>query len=319
MPHISYPTKIFAFGPWLLDDKQLSALDAVFDEFSERLQEEKSDLINRTVDEYYGSELDKIDNPVKLAERRKEVEKRVSTKILDQDRRRLTVLLKGGRSLAASSFAEALRHGETAAEKALGFYYNRRVGKIEANINVEKHWSRGDLSISVEPASSQLARELFGALRNWAEDVQSQPWVRWWFRARNSCRFLLFAWVALGLLFGLVPRTESAKSVYKEKAHKLLEQGISQGNANDAIATLLAIESEYPAQNVRQYPGANYWKFYLSGASLLALLSICPRICLGMWAGKRNLFWWRIWVNLIWVAIPGSVLWRWLVALLLKF
>jgi hypothetical protein len=294
-------------------------LDDVFDEFGERLQEEKSDLINRTVDEYYGGELEKIADPAKLAERRKDIEKRVSTKILDQDRRRLTVLLKGGRSLAASSFAEALRHGETATEKALGFYYNRRVGKIEATVNVEKDWPRGDLSISVEPATSQLARELFGALRNWAEDVQSQPWVRWWFVARNACRFLLLAWVVLGLLFGLVPRTESAKSVYKERAHKLLEQGISQQNANDAIAALLAIESEYPAESVRLYPEANYWKFYLSGASLLALLSICPRICLGMWAGKRSLFWWRIWVNLIWVTIPGSVLWRWVIALLLRF
>jgi hypothetical protein len=318
MPYISYPTKISESGPWLLDDKQLSALDAVFDEFRERLQEEKSDWIHRTTDEDYRDELQEINDATKLADRRKYLEKLVSTSRLDPDRRRLTILMKGGRSLAAGSFAEALRHAETANEKALGFYYNCRVGKIEASVDIQNEWPLKDLSISVEPASNQLAREFFGALRNWAEDAQSQPWVRWWFLARNTCRVLLLIWVVTGFLFSLVPWTDSA-TVHKERAHKLLEKGITQQNANDAIATLLAIDSEYPAQNVQRPSKANYWKIYLSGASLLTLLSICPKICLGIWAGKRSLFWWRIWVNLIWVTIPGSVLWRWLVALLLKF
>jgi hypothetical protein len=318
MPQISYPTNIRVSGPWLLDDKQVSLLDGVFNEFQGRLEEEKRNWIQQTTDRDFGDEIEKIADPAARAARKKYFEERVSTRRLDPDRRSLTVLLKGGRSLTARTFAEALRHAEAGNEKALGFYYNSRVGNIEASVNIEKEYARGDLSVSVKPASSQLARELFGALRNWADDVQSRPWVRWWFLARNACRVFLMFWIVFGLMYGLFPRTESAKSVYKERARQLLEKGISQQNLNDAIAALLAIESEYPAPNVPVRSGPDYWRIFLGGASLLALLSVCPRICIGMWAGKRSLLWWRIWINLIWVTIPGSLLWPRLVSMIFR-
>ncbi len=126
------------------------------------------------------------------------------------------------------------------------------------------------------------------------------------------------AWVAFGLMFGLFPRTERARSVYKERARQLLEKGISQQNLSDAVAVLLAIESEYPAPNVPLKSGPDYWRIYFSGASLLLLLSVCPRICIGMWAGKTSLVWWRIWINLIWVTIPGSLLWPRLISMIFR-
>jgi len=93
MPQISYPTNITASGPWLLDDKQVCLLDGVFDEFQGRLEEEKRTWIQRTTNQDYGDEIEKVADPAAHAARKKYFEELVSTRRLDPDRRSLTVLL----------------------------------------------------------------------------------------------------------------------------------------------------------------------------------------------------------------------------------
>lgn len=52
-----------------------------------------------------------------------------------------------------------------------------RVGEIRALIKAGEPWG---VSVNVEPSENEVAQGLFGALSNWASDVEVPKWQQKW-------------------------------------------------------------------------------------------------------------------------------------------
>jgi hypothetical protein len=278
-----YTTTLRLNGPWLLETKQLLALDEIL----EQIRPHDSGAADR----------------------------------VPENRKSLTILLSKERELKSSSFKEAMTHIASQNEVARGFAYTATDGNTTALVRRIPQWDKKNdgeavpfFEIKVSPASSSISYEIFGELRNWADSVEAPLWRQWLlFNFRFMFRVgLLFPVVAVLLtLFNTSPGPTEFKDALKQQARTLLHDGINQQNQTKALELVLALESDYIPEGTKppraQMPIAGY----LVAIYVLGFLSFTPTLCMAIWAGKRRLRWWNLWLNFNTVTIPTLVLARW--------
>ncbi len=285
---ISYPTETSVSRPLLIEAKHLAALDVVFEEF---LQSQEAQAANRPAEDESG--------------RRKSERRRQPVRSVD-------VYLSGGRTIKSDCFSDVIKQPHVSSEVALGFRAYLRTDSAEATVSVVERWTT-ELKISVENDDGAAARELFGSLENWASEVAAPRWQQLWARAQGLMHFLLFMWVFMGLMIAAMAAlgVRDKNENYTKEAHALLQKGIDDSNQRRAIELTLALVSEYNPSVWK--PGPAYWGVVLAGALALGALSVCPGVVIGIWTGKRRLEYWRVWLKVVWVTVPGlvftSILW----------
>jgi hypothetical protein len=82
-------------------------------------------------------------------------------------------------------------------ELPLGFRMSVRVGDVKANIETSRIPEK--LSIDVDPNDVEAAQELFGALSNWASDIEAPRWQQNWLKIRFPIVVILSMWLITGL------------------------------------------------------------------------------------------------------------------------
>lgn len=279
-----YPTALRMRGPWLFETKQLLALDEILERFRSR---------DRGTDNH-GSE----------------------------SKKSLTIFLSGDRELKTSSFQEAVSHIGSQNEVANGFEYVAKSQNIEASVLLTRKKSekkeKGDdeqrFEIKVSPQSGAGSYEIFLELKDWADTVAAPLWRQWLlFEPRPLYRIALAFCVVilLAALFNTEPSTAEYKEALKKEARTLLSNGINPQNEAKALELLLALESDYIPPRTKPQRGREPIARYLIAAYILGFLSFTPTVCIGIWAGKKRLRWWNLWLRLNTVTIPALFLAHW--------
>jgi hypothetical protein len=280
-----YPTALRLRGPWLLETKQVLALDEILEQFRSR-DPGASD---------YGSETNKS----------------------------LTIFLSRDRELKTSSFKEAMSHIASQSEITTGFEYVVKMQHITTSVRLlprkKDHQKKQDeeqqfLEINVSPQSDATSHEIFGELRNWADNVAAPLWQQWLlFYPRPIYRFgLIFVLVILlAMLFNTAPTPAEYKDALRQQARTLLRDGITQQNQSKALELMLALESDYIPPDTKPPQAQKPIAWYLIATYALGFLSFTPTLCIAIWAGTRRLRWWNAWTKFNTVTIPGLVLAHW--------
>lgn len=322
MARLSFPTERQVQCPLLIDASQLEALDAIIDRHTTPLNA----LKERELEEATSRELQRRVTRGFLKEDRLEAEKpRIkeftrATKF-DKDGRSVRIYLTRGREIQAQRFSEAISQPIGEQETPIGFALFYRTGNVRARVILVDSW-RQELSLEVEPNDSEGAQELFGALSNWASDIEAPKWQQKWVENRHAIVLLMFFWVVLGLIFVPVLNWEFAgRRANQAEARKILAQGINSNNQQRAFDLLLAIESNYNLAEVNgSIVGVRYWSYFGIGALILVMAVIAPHVSIGVWKGKHQLRRWRWWLTTVTVSIPallvGSLIVPWILHLL---
>jgi hypothetical protein len=319
---LSFPTERQVQCPLLIDAAQLEALDAIIDHHTGPL----SALKERELEDVTSRELQRRLTRGFLKEDQLEAQKpRVreftrSTKF-DKDGRSVRLYLSRGREIQAQRFSEAVSQPIGEQETPLGFALFFRIGNVRARAILVDSW-RQELSLEVEPNDNEAAQELFGALSNWASDIEAPKWQQKWVAIRDYIVPIVFFWVVLGLIFVPVLNWEGAgRRANEAEVRKLLAQGITPSNQQRAFNLLLAIESNYDSGGTgASLVGVRYWSYFGIGALILVMALIAPHVSIGVWGGKHQLRRWRWWLKTVTVTIPvllvGSLILPWILHLL---
>jgi hypothetical protein len=308
MAKITFPTRKTIECPLLIDKQHLESLDELIDRHVSQMRELNEERMSETVAdrvrEYIGKGIIKEDGRAVYEEKfRKEIFENYGFR----EARSVSLYLTRGREIQAKLFSEAISQPLDENDFAIGFSVIVRVGEIRALV---KAGEPSGMSVDVEPNENEVAQALFGALSNWASDVEVPKWQQKWLKYKFIAGMFLVMWLLIGLLFiPLVNWGDAGKSTTKEEARKLLAAGgINPTNERRALELLLAIESDYdPAQDHAPPLGFKYWAYTLLGAVILIAVMIYPNICIGLWKGKRRLHAWRLWMRTLTVGIPMLV------------
>jgi hypothetical protein len=305
MAKLSFPTDRQVAPPLLIDSNQLETLDRIVDRHMAVLREYRE----REIEVATESEIQRRVARGTLREEQIEARRAyVSTFAiakLQKDSRSATLYLKGGKEVQAERFSDAMNQpvGEQELPTGMGLYIT--VGAVRAMVRVSDERWRRELIVEVEPNDVGVAQELFGALSNWASDVEAPRWQQKWVSIRGVLAGMLILCLFVGLLFTpFLNWTLAARRANQVEARKLLAQGITPSNQQRALELLLAIESNYDYGRHVSILGIRYWSYFAIGALGLTTTVICPQICIGLWKGKKRLKWWRRWITTITVTIP---------------
>jgi hypothetical protein len=227
--------------------------------------------------------------------------------------------LTGGREVSAERFSEAIVQPVSEQDAPIGFSVYVAIGSVEAKVKLaDGPWTRDSLSVEIEPSDVEVTQSLFGALSNWASDVEAPKWQQRWVDFQPVLIVLLALCLAVGFL--MVPFlnwSRAGESASRAEGRKLLAEGVSPANERRAIELILAIESRYePSGSRASLMGVRYWAYLALLTLGLSCTAICPHITIGVWRGKQRLRRWRTWITFLTVTIPvligGSLILPWI-------
>jgi hypothetical protein len=318
MATISYPTDLRIQGPWLLEPSDLLRLDSVVDSHVERLRAERKTVVSDALEEFWEWRLKAgIYSEEKLAKVRQggeeyESDFRAAVGYKDQpDERNLVIYLSGGREVEVKSFAEAINLSSASNDTPLGFRYRIHIGRVEAAITLAKGYGSPDLKIDVSPNSRESAKDFFGALQNWATDIQPSRWQQRWLKHHELFAAAVFVWICSYLMVALLVFSSSPPNPYKQEARRLIENGgVKADNQPRAIELLLAIESDATTSGAAPTakPGLRFWLYFILGIIVLTALAFCPAVAIGFWAGRTKLKRAQSWNKTITATVPSVVI-----------
>ena len=203
-----------------------------------------------------------------------------------------------------------MRIKELAATNELpkGIEISLRINQIEATVSIggNSNWQKNRLQIRVSPEASSEAHELFGALRQWAKTYQSPLWQRLWASADN------FHWVAFVILLLVIGPSvlnsglDSRKASVVAKAQALLVDGLQPGEQTEALEILLRLQTGLMPEIEKSIP-AWFKVLFWGGLFVAVVLTIRPKVVLGLGRGADEIKRWRLWLRFVGVTVPGLV------------
>jgi hypothetical protein len=180
MADFYYETYISVRGPWLLDMSQLSDLDSAILQQWERLEAYREQIIDQEVQ----SKLpDAIESAYPKPEKRKEkdavrdeLRKRVATTYTNsKNELTVTLHLRGGKKLVASTIKEAIEHAGVADTEVMELTVEIEVVEVRAKLIIDM--KDNSVACRVLPESLTESRELFAVFRDWIEKHRPKRWL----------------------------------------------------------------------------------------------------------------------------------------------
>jgi hypothetical protein len=237
MARLDTPTATDIPGPWLVEGNHLLALDDIYESYLSRLREDQEALIQEEIDRRMKEYVPQNASADSVTRARESFTKLVrnSRSIAGQERR-ITVYLRGGRTLQTEDFSEVINHAATSNEVPLGFRSSLTVEPVRIVVQLVD----GDLSIKITPNVNPISQEVYGALLNWVSDIQPPLWLQKWLKYRLLILMFVPFFIAVALGAGATRSQQSANSYFKEEAHKILRDGVTPANS----PTLLSCYSQ---------------------------------------------------------------------------
>jgi hypothetical protein len=305
MTTFTYSTELDFRGPWLLETEALEQLHKILDSAWLTYQETKLALIEQTVVAAAAQEARKRGRTVDdewMREQRLLEMRRYSS-----DKRRVRVDLGGSKSITTETVSQAIAELAVTNELPAAMDISLQMKTIEASVSVggSRIWRSDSLRIRVSPESNQEARELFGALRQWAKTYQPPIWQQVWPIEPFYHWMVWIFLVYIGFIF-LPSSSDVGKAQLSAKARELLADGLQPGEQTEALEILLRLQTGTVPNITIGFPG--WFKvFFWAGLLIALILTIRPKVVLGMGRGTDAIKRWRLWLRFVGVTVPGVI------------
>lgn len=309
MARLSFPTSREIPCPLLIDEAQLEALDGIIDRYEDPLRATREKDIDAATEKMIQQRLMRgLLKPEAVDEAKKEIRQSAVfySSRLQRETRSATIYLKGGKEVQAARFSEVISQPLGDEETPVGLASMLAIGRVTARVRLNDRQWQSALLIEVEPNDLEVAQTLFGTLNNWASGVQAGKWAQKWLSLRPIVGAGLVFWLFVAFIFvPLMSWQLGGQRGSRIEARKLLSKGLSHDDELRAIELILAIESRYDV-TAGQAPviTPRYWAYATLCALILAIVLICPSVCIGVWKGKQDIRRWRIWIKSVTVTVP---------------
>jgi hypothetical protein len=324
MSEVIYSTKVYVKGPWLIDADALIQLDEILNDEWIRLQHRKEELLDGEAESQIRAwrELGIYEelSEEELRQKKEKLKEEKAIVSLHKDKKEIRIYLPKSRSVVTNSFQAAFREQAIVEEMPIGFRVELQCGEVRCEMSLKREYN--ELSINVTPEKSREAWELFIALRQWVVKNRAPTWQRVW---SGWAGFQWIIWVALIFLSATIisESLDYATPEAKSRAQKLLDSGISEAEIPEAVELLLILQTKYnPGQPKPQLP--SWFKVVLVGGLIACvILSIRPKVVLGIGRGMERIIWWRRWLRFVGITLPtlifGSFVWPYIEQTVQKF
>lgn len=312
MSEMISPTSLTFDGPFLIDSAKLLELDQLIDAQLQRLVVYRNTRFTNIIEREIKSRIDitgKHPDDAQLNELRTaqaaHLNERLGFYDLSEGKSSITVFFDSDKRLSASCFREAIDHENAEQEQSCAFNASIRCANITASIRLTSRLFTNSLEVSVEPDNIPEARELFTALRRWANSVRPTRW----YRLCSQLRFYTWSFylTSAALLFMALSNRYTVIDPYQAKADELLTSGVTQTNLPHAVGILLALTVKH-GQVKQPKPLPDWYHIWLLGGLLCAvLLSFPPKTRIGIGKGDHMIRRTLRWQKFITYTIPTVV------------
>jgi len=308
----SYSTELRVDGPLLIERPALEKLHNIIESTYERISSKNDlDLEQKVEERYqkiysYNSENESNEEIIKKKENLKKGMLEEYSFIKSKE---VIAKIGGKKYFTESSLQKLIRAPELSKEnvKSLTVQY----GAGENIVFIELAPSEYScLLLRIRPENNDISKEIFAELSDWVYQIQAPLWQRIWGKIKGYHWLIFF--IFFGVCLGSIESPqEIAQNNYRSKAHQLINEGLTNNNLVQAVDLILKIQSKYvPEFQERQYYSINKWAGIILIISLLIsiILSFLPTLVIGIGKGINKITFWKLWIRIIYITIPGLVI-----------
>lgn len=295
-----YSTQKYYDGPWLIGRDALSELDEIVERISERFKAEAEKRIevelNNGLEDYTQEMQDE------LRERRREgVTRRLK---LHQN---VKLTLSNSKYIQGELIKDLLANPELQDEAPTGIEIEVSASDLNARLELGRgYFARTRLNIRTSPETDNNSREAFSELQLWATKNQSPFWQQLWGRVAPNFWYIWLILIALSIMV-LPSTTDNVEKFLDPIASKLLLDGISDDELPQAVELLLQYQTKQVPQGDNPELSAWFGILFYGGLIVNIILSIRPKLVIGIGRNENRLFLWRQWTKFVGITIPGIV------------
>lgn len=163
------------------------------------------------------------------------------------------------------------------------------------------------------PNHNEYKNTVIGKIENWIDEFKPNILSTiWYFLAGCSTTFMILAGVVAWIIAGAY--SISNTNYYKQfdfEVSSIIEEGITESNRDRVMELLLMKQYEYVPNDWIQKNSASYSKcisvcIIIFAASLF--IKICPKSNFSIGRGKRRVKFWKQYRNILFVAIPTTII-----------
>lgn len=303
MNRLQFSTDDVLDGPWLLDVKALRNLDSIISKHWKILEDRRQSLLDLIVDDEYRKYEKQLDlfSPTYLQEQLSIF--RRSHPVYSVSYLQIRVQYKKS-TYYCESFDSALKARELDDIVAEGLVIEFCSGDIKGRIDLSK---TSGMWINMSPEEIPEVQDFFREITGWAKHSRVSYWQRLWGKLAD-----LGYWPYLGIAFVLgaivsymnLLNTNTIIQDSQEAAIKLLDQGITDTTMPEAVKLLLEIQ--VLGKRPFEIPGWIILAFFVN-ILFGIIISIRPKVVLGIGKGSDHLRYWKIWQTVIGITLPSLI------------
>jgi hypothetical protein len=317
MSEVVYSTNLELEGPWMLDRAALCELDEILKKIHDQLAERVEQKVESDLDEYL-----RLRNPEDNDYEGSKQNKKEYLENIHKLEAYVGFGVSKNKKIVDKTIENILITPEFSDESPVSFeakYELHTDGFKQIQVELNSGYSiRPRLSITLFPSTDHLIREAYAELKTWAQKHEPSLLLKMWAKARFVAWFI---WGQL-VVFTLIAYASvlSAELQYENKAKVLLENGLSDEEALEALELVLRDQYNIPYVEPTQIdfsPG--WWELaLLVGLVICLIVTVRPPLILGVGKDEKKLRHWKGWIKFVSVGLPLFLLTSVIVPLVLK-
>lgn len=305
-----YTTQKDFEGPWLVSREALNELGEIFERISGGFEDEAKKQIEIDV------KADLENYPKESQSRFSEgIRERISLRHALQKTVNLT--LSTSKYLQGETIKEILANPELQDEAPTGLEVE--IGNHNRSARLQlggRYYNSSQLSISTSPETDSLSREAFSDLQHWAVLNQPPLWQKIWDKVVPFNWFIWLLMISI-LSTAIASNSNNLDEHLAPIANELLSDGISVDEIPSAIEILLRYETNIAPQESETTLPKWFYVIFFGGLAANIIISIRPKMVIGIGRNKNRLFLWRKWTTFAGITVPGilfaSFIWPYIV------
>ncbi len=307
MKGMIYNTEFRIDGPLLIDHNALDDLHTIIETNFEKISKINDEILEKEVERVFQeySSYYQGKSPTEIEEKKKEIKERISYSY--KKYKEITAELEENKYFSDESLKRLISAPELSKENIKGLKVKYGAKKIDVLIELNPSLWSSCLLIRTSPEDNELSREIFVELRDWAYQNQAPLWQRLWKKIKGFHWMIFFLIIWFSALYIQTPQDIAIKN-HKVEAHKLLTNGITNDTLPQAVDLVLKIQSKYVPELQKEQSSVKWLSVLLIVCLLIAIiLSFLPTLVIGIGKGYLKIIYWRRWLKLISITIPGLI------------
>ncbi len=314
MVKIIHPNERQIIGPWLISSDKIELLDTMINKLWNLMEKINQPFIEKEI--MHRIERSKKYNQIDDDMDHNTIEEQVKNSYpFSKKHKTITCFFKNQKKSIGSSVDDFIKDRNIKDHLPIGIEIELEYGYISININFNRNYIFNKLFYKINASEEMEISDIYYEIDKWIQAVRPNPLLQFW-QIISPFHWILCGILGLVVLITSLPISKlnlndiAYRNEVRMEIHKLIDKGITKDDLPKCIDYFLRLNTYYLPKDYTTNTGTinNLFIIFIIVFIISVIISFKPNTNLAIGKGVFRVKFWRIYLKLIFVFIPLSII-----------